>query len=97
MIEIKAESDAIKKGTAVSSHIEGTLEEILNEALAIIDSLIGNIKKQSVLGHATLLQALADNPEIFMGESEEGDKHEKFAKMMAEMTSKGMFGKGDLN
>ena len=96
MIEIKAESDANKRGTAISSHLEGTLEEILNESLAVIESLIENIKKQSVLGHAMLLKALADNPEIFMGESEE-DEHEKLAKMMAEMTSKHIIGKGDLN
>ena len=96
MIEIKAESDMRHEGTTISSHIEGTLEEILNEALAVIESLVGNIKKQSVLGHAMLLKALVENPEIFMGESEE-DEHEKFAKMMAELTSKGMFGKGDLN
>ena len=96
MIEIKAEADMRNEGTAISSHIEGTLEEVLNEAFAVIGSLIGNIKKQSALGHVMLLQALRENPEIFMGESEE-DEHEKFAKMMAEMTSKGMFGKGDLN
>lgn len=95
MIEIKAEADASKRGTTISNHIEGTLEEILNEALAVIESLIGNIKKQSVLGHAMLLKALADNPEIFTGESE--DEHERFAKMMAEMTSKQVIGKGDLN
>lgn len=96
MIEIKAEADMSKEGTAISSHFKGTLEEILNEAIAVIESLIVNIKKQSVLGHAMLLEVLADNPEIFAGESEE-DEHEAFAKLMAEMTSRGILGKGDLN
>lgn len=96
MIEIKAEADMQNRGTNISSHIEGTLEEILNEAVAIIESLIGNIKKQSVLAHAMLLEALADNPEIFMGESEESER-EAFAKMMADLNSKAMKGKGDLN
>lgn len=96
MIEIKAEADMQNEGTNLSNHIEGTLEEILIESLAVIESLFKIIKKQSVLGHFMLLKALRENPEIFMGESE-GDKHEAFAKMMADLNSKAMKGKGDLN
>lgn len=93
MIEIKAKAGA--NSTEISNHTEGTLGDIMNESLAIIESLMGNLKKSSEVGFTLALKMLADNPEILLGDGD-SDK-DKFAKMMAEMTSKSVIGKENLN
>lgn len=95
MIEIKAVTDLDKETTEVSMHLDGTREELVHEALGVIEAMMGDIKKQSRYAHFLILKGLADNPGVLIGG--EDDKAVEFAKMMADMTSKSVIGKGELN
>ena len=95
MIEMKAIANNEKGTTEVSCHIEGTGADLANEAVSIIESMMGDLKKQSIIIHFVILKALADNPEILIGG--DNDEHDKFAKIMAKLTSKSVIGKGELN
>ena len=68
--------------------------ELMN-TLGIIEGMMGDIKKQSGYLYHLILKGLADNPKILIGG--ESDKAVEFAKMMADMTSKSVIGKGELN
>lgn len=95
MIEVKAKTDMEKETTEVSMHLDGTGEELVHEALGVIEAMMGDIKKQSGYVHHLILKGLADNPGVLIGG--EDDKAVEFAKMMADMTSKSVIGKGELN
>lgn len=95
MIEVKAVADIDKETTEVSMHLNGTGEELVHEALGVIEGMMRDIKKQSGYLHHLILKELADNPKILIGG--ESDKAVEFAKMMADMTSKSVIGKGELN
>lgn len=44
MIEIKAEANREKQGTSVSNKTEGVLEDIIEEGLAVIQSILEQMK-----------------------------------------------------
>lgn len=94
MIDIKAES-VIRdgdKGVEVSCATKGTGEEIVNEALTIIQSLMATLKKEMPALHLIVLKTLADNAHILLGEDEDS-----FASLMCEAMSKGIIRKDGLN
>ena len=96
MIEIKAET-VVKngdKGVSVTARTEGTGEEVVNETLTIIESLMRNLKKETPALYLIALQAIADNPWILSGD-ESNEEYE--AKMeLAKAMSRGIL-KGGLN
>lgn len=77
MVKIKAQSDGDE--THVSVSVEGTGEDILNESLAAIEGLMGNLKEQSVILHSMALKVMSDDPKILLGKTtgESGAKFEQ--------------------
>ena len=94
MIDITARSTVKDgdKGTNVSAHIEGSGEEIVNEALIIIESIMKRLKEEAPTLHLIAIQAIADNPWILSGDKDE----EEYNAMMANAMSKGIL-KGGVN
>lgn len=93
MIELKAESltkDG-EKGVQVSYKTEGTGEEIVNEVLICIQSLMGNLKKEAPSLHALAISTIADNIWILLGERKEEDSLENL--LMSQLMSKSIIGK----
>ena len=102
MIEMKAKVLEFKGDDGAELEIEGHMEgnggELVHEGLAIIRALMKDFKAESPMLHTAIIRELAANPNILRGEDDEDEsEHERFAKMMAEMTSRGILGKGDLN
>lgn len=82
MIEIKANVNEEKRGCEVSLSIEGYGNDILHEALAIIQGVMGGLKDQSFALHLVALKAISENPWILTG-SEENDVADDFEKFVA--------------
>ena len=102
MIEMKAKVLEFKGDNGAELQLEGHMEgsggELIHEGLAIIRALMKDFKGENPMLHMAIIREIAANPNILLGEDdEEKSEHERFAKMMAEMTSKGIIGKGDLN
>lgn len=100
MIEIKAKVidfvDDDGANIEIENHIEGNGEALMHESLAIIRALMSSLKQETPFLHLAIIKELAADPSILRGEEQTSEK-EEFAKMMAEMMSKHVIGKGDLN
>lgn len=70
MVEAKATADSSKEGCSVSITIEGHGKEILEETLALIQGVMGSLKESSFALHLMAVKAIADNPEVLLGEDE---------------------------
>ena len=95
MVEVKAQTETrgADNGVSVTTQLNGTSKEIVAEILAIIESLMRGIKKESPLLHMLILQAIADNTEILSGD---GDAKFDAEAEMANAMSKGIL-KGGVN
>ncbi len=95
MVEVKAQTEirGADNGVNVTTHLNGASVDIAAEILAIIESLMKGIKKESPLLHMLILQAIADNTEILSGD---GDAKFDAEAEMAEAMSKGIL-KGGVN
>lgn len=80
MIKIKANATmrGENAGTEITIEMRGEGMQIANEALSIIQGLMGDIKGNSRVLHAMCLEAIADNPEILLAnkDDEEEDAEE---------------------
>ena len=95
MVEVKAQTETRDgdNGVNVTTQLNGTSKDIAAEILAIIESLMRGIKKESPLLHMLILQMLAENMEILRGD---GDAKFDAEAEMAEAMSKGIL-KGGVN
>lgn len=91
MIEVKATTSADRR-TEVDLKVNAELVEYGAEVLAIIQSLMGAVKNDDIRLHAAVIKAIADDPNILLGE----DESEKAKVGLAQMMSKGIL-KGGMN
>lgn len=71
MIDIKAKAgvkDGKKKGVAVSCHSQGEALIIMEESIAIIRTIMENLKKANETMHLMVLEEIYENPGILTGE-----------------------------
>lgn len=71
MIDIKAKAgvkDGKKKGVAVSCHSQGEALIIMEESIAIIRTIMENLKKANETIHLMVLEEIYENPGILTGE-----------------------------
>lgn len=98
MIEIKAKVidfvDDDGANIEIENHMEGKGEELMHESIAIIRALMLSLKQETPLLHLAIIRELAADPTILRGENQVNE-HEEFAKMMSEMMSKSIIGKGE--
>lgn len=73
---IKVEAKVKGDGVDVSSHVEGRGEDIMAEALSIIESLMSGIKAESRELHAMMIALIAQNSSILLGEIPKEDRRE---------------------
>lgn len=91
MIEVKATMTADHR-TEVDLKIDADLIEYGAETLAIIQALMGALKRDDIRLHAAVIKAMADNPKILLGED---NSLTNFAEAnLAEAMSKGILEKG---
>ena len=95
MVEVKAQTEirGADNGVNVTTQLNGTSADLAAEILAIIESLMKGIKKESPLLHMLILQTIAENTEILSGGND--DKSDAEAEM-ANAMSKGIL-KGGVN
>lgn len=95
MVEVKAQTETrgADNGVNVTTHLNGASVDIAAEILAIIESLMRGIKKESPLLHMLILQTIAENTEILSGD---GDAKFDAEAEMANAMSKGIL-KGGVN
>lgn len=95
MIEVKAQTEVrgADSGVNVTTQLNGVPADLASEILAIIESLMRGIKKESPLLHLLILQTIAENTEILSGD---GDAKFDAEAEMAEAMSKGIL-KGGMN
>jgi len=97
MIEVKATTT--NHQTEVDVKVDADLIEYGAEVLAIIHSLMGNLKKDDIRLHKALLDAIADDPKILLGDDDGillgkcEEKNDK-ALALAEAMSRGILKKG---
>ena len=80
MIDIKAKAgvkDGKKKGVAVSCHSEGEALYIVEESIAVIRTIMENLKQADETLHLLVLEEIYQNPEILTGK----DSKEKIKEM----------------
>ena len=89
MVEVKAQTETRggDNGVNVTTQLNGTSADLAAEILAIIESLMKGIKKESPLLHMLILQTIAENTEILSGGND--DKSDAEAEM-AKAMSKGI-------
>lgn len=71
MIDIKAKAgvkDGKKKGVAVSCRSQGEALIIMEESIAIIRTIMENLKKANETMHLMVLEEIYENPGILTGE-----------------------------
>lgn len=71
MIDIKAKAgvkDGKKKGVAVSCHSQEEALIIMEESIAIIRTIMENLKKANETMHLMVLEEIYENPGILTGE-----------------------------
>lgn len=99
MIEIKAESvnkDG-EQGVETTCSIQGGDNQILNEAVAVIQGVMCGVKQISPMLHLTLLMALREEPDVFTGNTEDkGSKslEESKASDLARLMSRNILKRG---
>ena len=95
MVEVKAQTETrgADNGVSVTTQFNGVPVDIAAEILAIIESLMKGVKKESPLLHMLILQAIAENMEILSGD---GDAKFDAEAEMANAMSKGIL-KGGVN
>lgn len=82
MIDIKAKAgvkDGKKKGVAVSCHSQGEALIIIEESIAIIRTIMENLKQVDNALHLIVLEEIYKNPGILTGE----DSKEKIKQMLS--------------
>lgn len=82
MIDIKAKAgvkDGKKKGVAVSCHSEGEALYVMEESIAIIRTIMENLKQVDNALHLIVLEEIYKNPGILTGE----DSKEKIKQMLS--------------
>ncbi len=98
MIEVKATTTADHR-TEVDLKVDADLIEYGAEVLAIIHSLMGNLKRDDVRLHTAVLKAMAEDHSILFGDDDStllGEYEEKDDKALklAEAMSRGILKKG---
>ena len=83
MIEARAKADSNRNGCEVSVSMEGHGVEIIEEALALIQCVMGGLKDQSIALHMLALQMIADEPTILLGEEKASDLAKDFERFVA--------------
>lgn len=91
MIEVKANTTDHR--TEVKAKVEADFFEYGAEVLAIIQSLMGALKKDDIRLHAAVLKAIADEPKILLGEDTPADEA-KAELDLAKLMSKAIIKKG---
>ena len=71
MIEVKAEArekESKEKGVAVSCHCQGEAIYIMEESIAVIRTIMENLKQADKTLHLIVLEEIYKNPGILTGE-----------------------------
>lgn len=88
MVEVKAEVSKEKEGTVVNIKYEGAGVEIVEETIAVIKGLMGDIRKEAKPLYPIILAEMASDPSILFGEDEEVDGELQSFKKWKEATLK---------
>ena len=99
MIEIKAEAKATDNevmGVETSVGVKGYGEDIVSEAIAVIQGLMANLKETDEKLHMMVLLIIANDPNILRGEKDESED-DKEALVMSKLMSKGIIKEGRLS
>ena len=91
MIEAKATSDDKRGGCEVSISMKGNGHELVEEALALIQGVLGSLKDEDAFLHLLAIQAIAEHREILLGKDE---REERTGVRLAEMMSRHILKKG---
>lgn len=92
MIEIKATT--FNHSTEIDVKIDADLLEYGAEALAIVHSLMGALKRDNEVLHAAVVKAIADEPKILLGEDISVKSEPDVGATLAKMMSKNILKKG---
>lgn len=93
MIEIKANTEE-GHGIGVEINVNASAIEYGSEALAIINSLMGALKKDDLKLHQAVLGAIADEPKILLGENISDSVSTRAESELANLMSKAIIKKG---
>ena len=78
---VKVEAQVNGDHTDVSVAMEGKGIDIVNEAISVIQAVMGDLKKNEEPLHLVAIKAIADDPSILLGGDEA--QVERFEKLMA--------------
>lgn len=92
MIEIKATTE--NHATEVDVKVDADLIEYGAEVLAIIESLMGALKRDDARLHTAVLMAMNDNPRILFGEEVSVESEPDMGATLARLMSKSIIKKG---
>lgn len=88
MIEVKAKADVERQGTSISTSMEGMGIELVNEAIAIIKSVMGSLKSTDQTLHMVALAQIAMDSSILIGDDDESDFEAFMAKEFIKETNR---------
>lgn len=71
MVKAEATANNEKGGCEVSISMKGHGKDLIEETLALIQGVMGSLKKQDRILHMLVLQAIAENSEILLGKEED--------------------------
>lgn len=74
MIELKATADNVRNGTSVQVKYDGTGFDIIQETVALIRGLMGDLHKNAPSLHEAIITELALNPSVLLGEDEDDEE-----------------------
>lgn len=96
MLTVTAESVTKdgEKGVQLTCSLEGTGEEIVNEALISIRAIIAGVKEESLGLYSMMIAAMAEDQSILRGERGEDKEEDEAMLGLAEAMSRGILKKG---
>lgn len=76
MVEVKAIADNVRNGTSVQVKYDGTGFDVIQETVALIRGLMGDLRKNAPSLHAAIITEIALDSSIILGEDEDEDEEE---------------------
>ena len=74
MVEVKATADNVRNGTSVKVKYDGTGFDVIQETVALIRGLMGDLRKNAPNLHAAIITELALDPSVLLGEDEDDEE-----------------------
>lgn len=95
MIRVKATAEILsddggEANVGVECEFNGTGDELVHEAIAVIRSVCGHLKEQSIVLHAMLVQQIASDSSILLGKEDDRVKAELASLMSRNVIKKGV-------